>query len=404
MRDNMSNENNDENNDENDNKIPEIKTWENDFVDFKDNLLRGIFAYGFDEPSPIQSKSIIPLIDGKDIIAQAQSGTGKTGAFVISTLEIIDDTIPQTQAIIMAPTRELARQIFEVIQSIGKFLNYHIYLLIGGTSTEHDKNSLSNETPHIIVGCPGRIHDMIKRNFISTDYIKLLILDEADEMLSSGFKEQVYTIFQFLNSSIQVGLFSATMPPELFTLTEKFLRNPISILVKKDALTLQGILQYYINLEGDQQKFSTLKDIYARLTMNSCIIYCNSIKRVKDLYEAMLYDKYPVARIHGDMTDEERKETCNDFRNGKVRVLISSNVTARGLDVQQVSVVINFDLPKDANIYLHRIGRSGRWGRKGLSINFVTRRDQIKLKEIEKFYSTTIDELPENFEKSITNN
>lgn len=389
------------NNDEYDDDLFSFETWEDENFAIKEQLLRGIFAYGFNNPSPIQKKSILPLIFEKDVIAQAQSGTGKTGAFTIGTLEIINIDLKEPQSIIMAPTRELARQIYEVITNLGQYLDINIQLLVGGTSTDIDKDNYNSKVPQICVGCPGRIHDMIKRGSLKTDHIKSLVLDEADEMLSSGFKEQVYTIFQFLKNNVQVGLFSATMPPELFTLTEKFMRNPIRILVNQEALTLRGIQQYFINLDNDQQKFATLKDIFSRLSVTQCIIYCNSVKRVKDLYEAMTIDNFPVSRIHGEMTDNERRETFKKFKLGEYRVLISSNVTCRGVDIQQVSIVINFDVPKDNVTYLHRIGRSGRWGRKGVAINFVTRRDFLKLKELEKYYNTSIVQLPDDFDRSI---
>jgi len=381
----------------------EFDSWDDDHLELSDKLLRGVYGYGFEKPSPIQKRSIIPFLKGNDIIAQAQSGTGKTGAFTIGMLQLVDPEIKETQGVIMAPTRELARQIYDVISNIGTYLtDITIQLLVGGITTESDMNTLSSGVPPtIVVGCPGRIHDMMRRNCLKTDNIRALILDEADEMLSFGFKEQVHSIFQFLNSNVQIALFSATMPKELFSLTEKFMRNPIEILVKQEQLTLQGISQFFINVDNDQQKYLTLKDIFSRITVTQCIIYCNSVKRVKDLYEAMVIDQFPVSRLHSDMTEEERKNTYNQFRSGTSRVLISSNVTARGIDVQQVSTVINFDVPKDPHTYLHRIGRSGRWGRKGIAINFVTRRDSHKLKEIEKYYSTTISELPDNFEQFI---
>ena len=375
----------------------EFDNWD-DIDGLNTNLLRGIYSYGFETPSPIQKKAILPIIDGSDIIAQAQSGTGKTGAFVVGGLQLIDVNKLETQVMIVAPTRELSKQIFEVVNKLSQMMKgLHTYLLIGGTSTESDITNLQKHIPHIVIGCPGRIHDMIRRQAIETKKIKFLALDEADEMLSSGFKEQVYNIFQYMNNEVQVGLFSATMPPELYKLTEKFMRDPIKILVKSDMLTLEGIVQYYIGLDDDSQKYLTLKDIYGKISMSQCIIYCNSIKRVADLYEAMKEDQFPVCCIHSGMEQEEREEGYKLFKEGKYRVLISSNVTARGIDIQQVSTVINFDIPKDIHTYLHRIGRSGRWGRKGMGINFVTRRDFRKIKDIEQYYSTEIRELPSDF-------
>ena len=238
---------------------------------------------------------------------------------------------------------------------------------------------------------------MLRRQFINPNKLELIVLDEADEMLSVGFKEQVYNIFQYLNNEVQVALFSATMPPELNALTEKFMRNPVKILVKSDMLTLEGISQYRIVLDDDPQKYNTLKDIYDIISMSQCIIYCNSVKRVVSLYDAMKQDEFPVCCIHSSMEKDERATAYEEFKNGKYRVLISSNVTARGIDIQQVSTVINFDVPKDVNTYLHRIGRSGRWGRKGIGINFVTRRDLRKIKEIEEHYNTQIPDLPATF-------
>ena len=372
----------------------EFAIWE-DLEDLNPDLLRGIYAYGFDKPSIIQQKSILSLFDKKDIIAQAQSGTGKTGAFTVGVLQNIDASVNKVQAVILVPTRELAKQIQDVVTSIGSFVKLlKIQLLVGGTSTEQDVHALKNNTPHIIVGCPGRVHDMMRRQHIRGADINMIILDEADEMLSVGFKEQVYNIFNFLNSNVQVGLFSATLPEELHTLSEKFLRNPVKILVKSEQLTLEGITQHMIALEDDSQKYSTLKDIYNMLSVTQSIIYCNSIKRVVDLNEAMRQDNFPVCCIHSGMEKHERDEAFSDFKCGKHRVLISSNVTARGIDVQNVGVVINFDVPKDVHTYLHRIGRSGRWGRKGIAINFVTRWDLKKIKEFEVYYQTTITEMP----------
>lgn len=373
-----------------------IEKW--DEINMHDDILRGIYAIGFEAPSPIQKQAIMPMIKKHDIIAQAQSGTGKTGAFTIGTLNLIDISLNKTQALILSPTRELSLQTYNVLKSIGSFMsNLKIKLLVGGSSSEDDQKEMKSATPHIIVGCPGRTFDMMRRNHIHSKSIQLIVLDEADEMLSSGFKEQVYNIFQYLNKDVQVCLFSATLPSEINSLTEKFMRDPIKILVKSEMLTLEGISQYYIALSDDQLKYSTLKDLYNTISMTQCIIYCNSISRVEELYTAMMGDNYPVTRIHGNMDKAERSQSFADFKIGTSRVLISSNVTARGIDVQQVSTVINFDVPRDVHTYLHRIGRSGRWGRKGVGINFVTKRDIRNLQNIETHYNTQIQELPASF-------
>ena len=371
--------------------------WE-DIPGISDSLLRGIYSYGFERPSPIQRQGILPIIEGKDIIAQAQSGTGKTGCFSVASLATVVPELKQVQVMIIAPTRELARQIYSVVSTLSRYIEgCRTQLLIGGTSTETDISQLKNNTPQVVVGCPGRIHDMLRRRHINSQHIRLLVIDEADEMLSSGFKEQVYFVFQCLKSDIQVGLFSATLPEDLIELTNKFMRDPVRILVKSEQLTLEGIRQYYIGLDTDGEKYETLCDLYTSLSMAQCIIYCNSVRRVSDLYQAMNEDKFPVCCIHSGMDKEERYKNYDDFRNGQYKVLISSNVTARGIDIQAVSTVVNFDMPKDIHTYLHRIGRSGRWGRKGVAVNFVTRRDFRKMREIERYYDTQILELPESF-------
>ena len=378
----------------------EISEWDDPDLDLRPNILRGIFAYGFEKPSPIQKKGLIPLVQpgckGKrrDILAQAQSGTGKTACFGVGSLQIIDSTKDETQVLILAPTHELASQIKSVIADIGRFEKVKVQLLVGGTSVDNDRSKLDNETPQIVVGTPGRVHDMIRRKYLKTDKMELIVIDEADEMLSQGFKEQIYKIFQYMNNNIQIGLFSATVPESLEELSGKFMRNPIKILVKAEQLTLQGIAQYYIQLDNDEQKYSCIKDLFEGLTISQAIIYCNSTRRVDDLEEAMVQDDFPVNKIHGKMEEAERKEVHADFKAGGCRVLVTSDLFARGIDIQQVSVVINFDVPKSEHTYLHRIGRSGRWGRKGIAINFVTRHDGGRLKQFEEYYSTEIKEMP----------
>ena len=242
-------------------------------------------------------------------------------------------------------------------------------------------------TPHVVVGSPGRVHDMLKRKKLMVNDCKIILLDEADELLTDGFRFQIYEIFQFLPTTIQVALFSATLPSEIIDITQKFMVNPQRILVKTEQLTLEGIKQYYITICNDLQKYDTIKDIFSTLLLSQSIIYCNSVKRVQDLYETMVADNFPVCRIHSSMDSYERRS----------RVLISSNITARGIDVQQVNTVINFDIPDSVHTYLHRIGRSGRWGRKGVGINFVTLRDMPKLRAIEQYYNTTISPLTTNW-------
>lgn len=368
-------------------------------LDIETSLLRGIYGYGFEKPSSIQQQAIKPLIMGRDIVIQAHSGTGKTATFAIGSLANIDLTLNDTQVLVLSPTKELTIQTAKVFTGLGSMMNgLRIKTLYGGAHFEEGNAFSNKETPHIICGCPGKVFDMMRRSRISCKNIKLVILDEADEVLSSGFKDQVYNIFQYFNSTIQVALVSATLPDSINSIIDKIMRNPVRISVKREMLTLEGITQHYIAVEDDRQKYATLKDLYSLISISSSIIYCNSVKRVQDLYEAMKEDDFSVCRIHSGMERGEREKSFDDFRVGRTRVLISSNVTARGIDIQQVSIVVNFDIPKCVNTYLHRIGRSGRWGRKGVGINLITRRDVDKLKEIEEYYQTQITEMPANLD------
>jgi len=374
-----------------------INSW--DELEIDSLLLRGIYSYGFEVPSIIQQQAIKPLIMKKDIVVQAQSGTGKTATFTIGALANVDVKDNNTQVLVLSPTKELTIQTAKVFTGLGSMMEgLRVQALYGGSVVEEGSTFSNKKTPHVICGCPGRVFDMMRRNRISSKKIKLVILDEADEMLSAGFKEQVYNIFQYFSSTIQVALVSATLPDSINAIIEKIMRNPVRISVKREALTLEGIAQYYIAVDDDRQKYATLKDLYGLISISSSIIYCNSVKRVQDLYEAMKEDDFSVCRIHSGMDKEERAKAFDDFRCGRTRVLISSNVTARGIDIQQVSVVVNFDIPKCVNVYLHRIGRSGRWGRKGIGINMITRRDVAKLKEIEQHYATQISEMPGNLD------
>ena len=362
----------------------------------KDNLLRGIYAMGYEKPSSIQQKAIKPFLDGGDLIAQSQSGTGKTGTFVISVLNSIVEEAG-TQAIIIAHTRELALQIHSVTQSLNQYLKYQVLLLTGGTSVNQNLEDL-RRNPHILIGTPGRLLDMLNKRKINTRSMKYVVIDEADELLSSGFINQIYDIFRFLRDvDLQVALYSATMPKEFFDISQKIMKDPKKILVKTEALTLEGIKQFYINVERNEFKFDTLSDLYDMISVAQSIIYCNSKKMVNELTYNLSSKNFTVASIHSDMTQDERSKIVKDFRNGDSRILISTDLLSRGIDVQQVSIVINYDVPNSIDNYIHRIGRSGRFGRKGVAINLITFTDIAKLHEIEKYYSTIIEELPENF-------
>eukprot|EP01039_Chlorochromonas_danica_P007096 gene7096-7848_t len=366
-----------------------------DAMDLNNDLLRGIYAYGFERPSAIQQRAIKPILLGKDVIAQAQSGTGKTATFAVGILQKLDLAVKDCQALVLAPTRELAQQIVRVISSLGDFMNIRIHACVGGTAVREDIRILQ-EGVHIVVGTPGRVHDMIARRALKLDNVLLFVLDEADEMLSRGFKEQIYDVFKYLPEFVQCAIFSATMPLDVLEVTQKFMRDPIRILVKKDELTLEGIKQFYIAIEREEWKFDTLCDLYSTLTITQAIIYCNTRRKVDWLTEKMLEKDFTVSSMHGELDQRERDAIMREFRSGSSRVLITTDLLARGIDVQQVSLVINYDMPPNRENYIHRIGRSGRFGRKGVSINFIIKSDVKYMRDIEAFYNTQIEEMPAN--------
>ena len=343
----------------------------------------------------IQQRAVRPLVDGRDTIAQAQSGTGKTAAFGIGVLASIDPSDSRTQALLLAPTRELAGQTEKVLIALGERLGIRVQQCIGGSSVRQNSAALTSGA-HIVVGTPGRVFDLINRRVLFTDSIKMFVLDEADEMLSTGFKDQVYDIFRFMPPTCQVGLFSATMSQDVLEVTSKFMRDPVKILVKQEALTLDGIRQFYVMVDREEWKLDTLCDLYETLTITQCVIFINSRRKVDWLVDQMNAQDHSVSCIHGEMPQSERDIVMKEFRSGATRVLVTTDLMARGIDVQQVSLVINFDLPNDHANYIHRIGRSGRYGRKGVAINFLAQDDVRAMREIEQIYNTTVEEMPAN--------
>jgi len=366
-----------------------------DNMNLKEDLLRGVYAYGFERPSAIQQRAILPLSKGKDLIAQAQSGTGKTATFTIGILQQLDYSLKECQALILAPTRELAQQIQRVVLAIGDYLEVKCHACIGGTLVRDDISKLESGV-HVVVGTPGRVYDMLCRRVLRPDSIRVFVLDEADEMLSRGFKDQIYDIFQVLPSRVQVGLFSATMPAEALEITQRFMNEPSKILVKRDELTLEGIRQFYVNVEREDWKLDTLVDLYDTLNITQAVIFCNTRRKVDWLTDKLRAKEFTVSSTHGELTQKERDVILNEFRTGSSRVLITTDLLARGIDVQQVSLVINYDLPRNLENYIHRIGRSGRFGRKGVAINFVTAEDVRNLRDLEQFYNTSVEEMPAN--------
>merc|ERR1711959_778895 len=318
-----------------------------------------------------------------------------TATFCAGVLHLLDYSLPECQALVLAPTRELAQQIEKVMRALGDYQGVKCHVCVGGTSVREDQSILRSGV-HVVVGTWGRVYDMLRRRALKPDSIKIFSLDEADEMLSRGFKDQIYDIYQLLPDKLQVGLFSATLSPEALDLTRKFMNKPVRILVKRDELTLDGIKQFYVNIDKEEWKLETLCDLYETLTITQSVIFANARRKVDWLTEKMREKDFTVSSTHGDMDQNAREVVMMEFRTGSSRVLITTDLLARGIDVQQVSLVINYDLPTQPENYLHRIGRSGRFGRKGVAINFLTTGDEMMLQDIQRFYQTVIEQLPNN--------
>ena len=389
-----------------------VQSW--DELDISEHLLRGIYSKGFEQPSPIQQQAIKPILLGRDIIAQAQSGTGKTATFAIGTLQRVNVGQNVTQAVILSPTHELSHQIFSTVKDLGQHIpGLRVELCVGGTTSSVSapppirrggiKPALSEgggKAPHIIVGCPGKICDLIDRKLISLNRLTMVVIDEADAMIAK-FSDQLSLVLTPVPESAQIVLFSATLPADIRAQTDYLLKDPVVISVQPEKVSLDGIGQFYMEAMDDLDKYDQLKAIYNNLTVSQCIIYCNSVNRVITLYESLINDGFPACHIHRNMLRATRDYEFERFKTGNARVLVSTDITARGIDIQQVSVVINFDLPKDIATYIHRIGRSGRWGRKGFGINLVTNRDIGQLKAIERFYKCNIREMSDDVLKQM---
>lgn len=379
--------------DDTDNEVKVYPTF--DEMNIDEPLLRGIYAYGFEHPSAIQQRGIVPLSSGRDILAQSQSGTGKTATFLIGSLmQVVDDYIDNPQVLIITPTRELALQIKNVCDALSSYRETKCSVLIGGSSVQDDIRRLRNEVNHLIVGTPGRILHLLSKKHLCLKDLKCVILDEVDEMLSVGFESQIRDIFEDVDTKCQVALFSATLSEHSKAIARKILSNPLQILVKNAEVTLDGISQFVINVQREDYKFPTLLDIYDKLSISQTIIYVNSKKKADFLQDELRREGHSVSCLHGDLSQHERNTVLNEYRSGTARILIATDIIARGIDIQQVSIVINYDLPVQKETYIHRIGRSGRFGRKGVAINLVAHYDEQKLKDIENFYMTEISEMP----------
>jgi translation initiation factor 4A len=367
-----------------------------DEMGLNDELIRGIYAYGFEQPSKIQRVAIVPMSGHNDILAQSQSGTGKTGAFTIGSLSVVDISVKHPQVLVICPTRELSQQTERVARALGNYMGLRVLSATGGNQLRSDISALKSGA-QFVVGTPGRIFDLIRRGDLSVEHVQYIILDEADQMLEDLFAEQIKCILDNkFPSSCHLALFSATMPQNVIDIAETYLNNPVRILLPPDEVTLEGIKQYYVKLDREEWRLPILLDLYQHIAVNQALIYVNKRQKAEWLAKQLTAQGFTLEYIHGEMEVAERKKRMDDFRSGTVRVLISTDLLARGIDVQQVSLVINFELPIQRENYVHRIGRSGRYGRKGVAINLVSEEEVKMLQDISESYSTTISELPED--------
>lgn len=363
------------------------------------SLLRGVYAYGFEKPSLIQQRAIVPITRGADVVAQAQSGTGKTGAFAIGLLQRVDFRRRVPQALILSPTRELAMQTHEVVAGIGQYLaegEEFCRGFVGRTRVQDDVSQLKAGVL-VAVGTPGRVDQLIRMGSLRVDTLRVIVLDEADEMLSQGFADQVCGIFKYVPRDVQLVLVSATMPGEVMALSAKLMRpNCIRILVEASQLTLEGLKQFYVAVP-EEDKLDTLIDLYQSISVAQSVIFGNSRRRVDHVSDYLNTRRYAVSALHSELGDADRRQVMRTFRNGVTRVLVTTDLVARGIDVHHVNVVVNFDMPVSPEVYLHRIGRSARFARRGIAINFVSEREVELLRKIEAHYSIEIPELPMDF-------
>ncbi|WLF77131.1 DExD/H-box ATP-dependent RNA helicase dhh1 [Lodderomyces elongisporus] len=377
-----------------------LNTKGKSFEDFnlKRELLMGIFEAGFEKPSPIQEESIPMALAGRDVLARAKNGTGKTASFIIPCLQLVKPKLNKIQALILVPTRELALQTSQVVRTLGKHLGVQCMVTTGGTSLRDDIVRL-NDPVHILVGTPGRVLDLASRKIADLSECPIFVMDEADKMLSREFKGIIEQILEFFPQNRQALLFSATFPITVKAFMEKHLNKPYEINLM-DELTLKGISQFYAFVE-ERQKLHCLNTLFSKLQINQSIIFCNSTNRVELLAKKITELGYSCYYSHAKMPQQARNKVFHEFRQGKVRNLVCSDLLTRGIDIQAVNVVINFDFPKTAETYLHRIGRSGRFGHLGLAINLMSWNDRYSLYKIEQELGTEIKPIPATIDKSL---
>lgn len=368
-----------------------------DSLNLNEDLLKGVYLHGFTQPSKIQIKGISSINTGKDCILQSQSGTGKTATYLLGVMNRLEPTENYCQGIIITPTRELADQVYTVAGNLLKYTNYKVAKCVGGTDVNQNRTDIKNSA--LIIGTLGRIYHMITEKKINIHKIKFMVLDEADELLSDGISEKLQNLIDKAPSGIQIVLISATMSVNVFNASKKFTHDPIKVLLKNNEVIVDLISQFYLDVETEELKFDTLLDLYNLVSTSQAIIFCNTIRKVEWLEQNLKQNNFPITVIHSNMNQTERDTVVKDFRDGKTRLLLTTDLLSRGIDIPQVNMVINFDLPLSKETYVHRIGRCGRFDKKGVAITMVKMTDPTDVKTFNKmkhFYKMDIKEMPES--------
>lgn len=374
---------------------------ENSFESLKlnEDLLKGVYLYGFTQPSSIQIKGINSINTGKDCILQSQSGTGKTATYLLGVMNRLELN-SGCNGIIITPTRELAQQVYEVATSLSKYTEYKIVKCVGGCDLQSNKQDLKTAT--MVIGTLGRIHHMVTEKKLNIHKLKFIVLDEADELLEDGINDKLQMVFDKAPCGIQTILISATMSQNLFHVSKILVHDPIKVLLRNSEIAVDLITQFYLDVETEQYKLDTLLDIYNLISTSQAIIFCNTIRKVEWLEQNLKQNNFAITTIHSNMTQSERDVVVKDFRDGKTRLLLTTDLLSRGIDIPQVNMVVNYDLPPNKETYIHRIGRCGRFDKKGVSITMVKMSDQCDVKTFNKmkhFYRINIQEMPNDLKE-----
>lgn len=369
----------------------------NNFDDLKlsQELIKGVYLHGFTQPTPIQIKGINSITTGKDCILQSQSGTGKTATYLLGVMNRLDATETGCQGVIITPTRELADQVYAVAINLAKYTNFKITKSVGGTNVYQNRDELKNAT--LVIGTIGRLSHMINENKINSHKVKFVVLDEADDLLANGVNDKLQFILDKIPCGVQIVLISATMSNNVFSISKIFMHDPIKILLKNNEVIIDLITQFYIDVETEESKFDTLLDLYNLVSAAQTIIFCNTIRKVEWLEQQLKLNNFTITTIHSNMNQSERDNIVKEFRDGNTRLLLTTDLLSRGIDIPQVNMVINYDLPPNKETYVHRIGRCGRFDKKGVAITLVKSTDPCDIKTFNRmkhYYNMDIKEMP----------